>query len=72
MHAVTVRLQDTVYSSARQLAEREGLSLFPENRDGFRWKAAPDRDPGRRSHGGARSYEGPAREGAALPAPVVT
>jgi predicted DNA-binding ribbon-helix-helix protein len=27
MHAVTVRLQDTVYSSARQLAEREGLSL---------------------------------------------
>jgi predicted DNA-binding ribbon-helix-helix protein len=27
MHAVTVRLQDTVYSSVRQLAEREGLSL---------------------------------------------
>jgi hypothetical protein len=27
MHAITVRLQDTVYSSARQLAEKEGLSL---------------------------------------------
>lgn len=27
MHAVTVKLQDTIYSSARQLAEREGLSL---------------------------------------------